>query len=69
MGSVVKNVRLRRAAQQQASACKAALVKAEAGWKASRQQVDVLQASAAYQNDGKCLDVVCVKSRIRLLCV
>ena len=69
MGSLVKNVRLRRAAQQQAAAFKAELAAIKGGLKAALQQVEVLQACAAYGNDGKCLDGLCVKSRIRLHCV
>ena len=62
-------MRLERAAQQQAAAIEGQLAAAKAELEDVLQQVAVLEALAAFGNDGKCLDVLCVTSRIRLPCV
>ncbi|CAB1455968.1 unnamed protein product [Pleuronectes platessa] len=51
MSCLVKNVRLRRAAQQQAASYKAQLAVMKSSLKEALQQVEVLQACAAYSND------------------
>ncbi|CAB1436186.1 unnamed protein product [Pleuronectes platessa] len=51
MGCLIKNVWLRRAAQQQAAAFKAQLGVMKGRYKDALHQVKVLQACAAYSND------------------
>ncbi|CAB1440173.1 unnamed protein product, partial [Pleuronectes platessa] len=52
MSCLIKNVRLRRAAQQQAASYKAQLAVMKGSLKEALQQVEVLQACAVFSNDG-----------------